>query len=1081
MERRSFIVTTKIHVPPRRPTIVRRPRLVDFLHAHIDRKLIVVAAPAGYGKTTLLVDFAHDTDAVVCWYSLDAYDQDPRVFLDHLIASIQERIPKAARRTQAALMNAPNLVAQPQLVAGLLANELTDIPDYLVIILDDFQEVADSETVREIFSLLLQYVGENVHFIVASRTVPRIPNISLLVARQEMVGLGVEMLRFTPEEIQALVRQNYGLEMPRERAEDLARHSDGWITGILLMAQSMGWRRLLEGAIALPAASRHVYDYLAEQVLDQQSPLLRDFLLYTSVLDEMTPERCNALLGIGNAGELLETLVRRNLFITELEPGKYAYHTLFRDFLRLRLRRFYPQKFRDLALRAAQLYEEQEEWERAVPVYLELGLHDRAAAALQQAELLLFEQGRWAAFLQWADALPPEVLARFPALLSSMGRIYAERGEPDKAEDLYRRALEIFERTGDVEQVVRVRLRMAILFFYTGRYQDTLYLVESALPLTPNIPEGPAKPALTGALIGLRGLVYGYQGKPEQAIPELQQALRLFRRADDPLGMANAAHSLGVCLNDLGRLKEAEANFKEAIRVWERLGFQSGLSLSMSQLARTYGRQGLLEEAWQMAQQAFRTAHENNLLRWEATALSVIGEVAWLRGDATDALRAYAEAVKKAEVSHYPFIKLYAQLHRLLVAWAVGDERQISMPTFDPGDYAGLPQSAYLDVLIAFVQGVYESLQGHLDRALEALTEVADRFRRLGYPYEAIRARLHAAYVAWRLGDLPQARSLVRAVVREAMALSREYTLLADVPFMPDFLRWAAQEADENGLLGRALALWEERRKQPPREKPPVTVTPSVPSLPATPSPVLAIYGFGPPRVEHQGQEVLADREIVKLLLFYLLTRYPHPVSRRDVAAAFWPRLSDQRANANLRITLLRLRRVLDAVETPSRQHLRARLPEGAWYDVWAFEDLLRRAEEASDPEAQCHLYEQALALYRGPFLATADGVWILPERERLAQKRVEALLKLAALRLRQRAFPEALEHYQVVLQDVPYHEEAWRGIMRCHALAGNRAAAIAAYRELVRLLREDLGVDPEPATQALYRAILDMQQPDLR
>ncbi|MFQ6016195.1 MAG: hypothetical protein ACE5NP_12235, partial [Anaerolineae bacterium] len=472
----SPVIATKILVPKRRLDLLHRPRLVDFIHEHIDRKLIVISAGAGYGKTSLLIDFAHDTDIPVCWYAIDRFDNDPHIFLEHLLATLQHRFPSFGKRFATALQNTGDVRPNLYSLVATLANEiLEEIPEYFAILLDDYHFIDQNETINDFIGYLLRYIDENCHIIISSRTLPPIPDQALLVARNEMVGLSTEELKFTPQEIQALVKQNYDLSLPDEKAEELARHSEGWITGILLTAHSM-WEELLEGVIEAPEASGRVYQYLAEQVFAQQPSEIRQFLLGSSVLAVMSPALCDQLLDIENSAQLLETLERKNLFITRLEDKEtwFTYHHLFRDFLRDRLQREDKERYEALHLEAARIHKDREEFDKAVECYLTLNLHQEAARTIELAERPTYDAGRLDTLAKWIDAIPADLLLSRPHLISLRGKIYSERGELSTALELYDQALSEFVKRDDGTQIARTLYRKATVLRFQGNYQESI-------------------------------------------------------------------------------------------------------------------------------------------------------------------------------------------------------------------------------------------------------------------------------------------------------------------------------------------------------------------------------------------------------------------------------------------------------------------------------------------------------------------------------------------------------------------------------------------------------------------------------
>jgi LuxR family maltose regulon positive regulatory protein len=333
------IMITKVSLPAWREEILSRKRLTSLFEELLDRKLIILSAPAGYGKTSLLLDVAHHHELPFCWYTLDALDQDINRFAAYFIASISRQFPTFGQQSMAVLEGMNQGSASLDQLGVMIVNEIYQtIREHFVIVLDDYQMVDQSPTINHFINRFIQNVDQNCHLAITSRSSLPLPDLSLMVGRSLVGGLGSPELAFRPDEIQALMLKNYQQVIPDAIAVELAQKTEGWITGLLLSAQTM-WQGMVNQLRLARVSGIDLSDYLMEQVLNQQSPIIRDFLLRTAFLDEFNAELCYALMGNPPAGStwqaIVELVVKHNLFVLPIgETGDwFHYHRLFSDFL----------------------------------------------------------------------------------------------------------------------------------------------------------------------------------------------------------------------------------------------------------------------------------------------------------------------------------------------------------------------------------------------------------------------------------------------------------------------------------------------------------------------------------------------------------------------------------------------------------------------------------------------------------------------------------------------------------------------------------------------------------------------------
>ncbi|MBA4384020.1 MAG: hypothetical protein C0410_04735, partial [Anaerolinea sp.] len=289
------VVRTKIIIPRRRTEILSRPRLLSILENVLDLKLLILAAPAGYGKTSLLIDFTYHTQLPVCWFAIDSLDADPQRFIAHFITAIANRFPTFGEASFSALsnLNQDSLNLDP-VISAIINDAYEHITEHFVFVLDDYHYVRDNKPIDEFINRITLEVSENCHLVIASRTLLTLPDLTLLVARSQVGGLSYEELAFLPEEIKQLFSVNYHQSITEKAATDMVEQTEGWITGLLLTAQ-LSPKETSNRLRLARVSGIGLYEYLAQQVLEQQSDEFRLFLKRTSLLEEFDAVLCNQI------------------------------------------------------------------------------------------------------------------------------------------------------------------------------------------------------------------------------------------------------------------------------------------------------------------------------------------------------------------------------------------------------------------------------------------------------------------------------------------------------------------------------------------------------------------------------------------------------------------------------------------------------------------------------------------------------------------------------------------------------------------------------------------------------------------
>jgi LuxR family maltose regulon positive regulatory protein len=415
---------------------VPRRRLLDRLDSADAPRLVLVAAPAGFGKTTLLAQWLTEWRATdearrrVAWLALDPGDADVRRFLGHLIAAVQTFAPDAGVAALAQLEAAA--APEPEAVVAGLVNDLDLLAGPTVLALDDYH-VIDDPGVHEAVRLLLEHLPPQITVAMTTRADPPLP-LPRLRARGELVEIRAGDLRFTPDEAAGFLNDVMGLGLPDDLVAALEARTEGWAAGLQLAALSARDRGDGEVAGFVEAFSgshRFVLDYLVEEVLDRQPDDVREFLLATAVLDQLHGDLCDALTGRADGAGVLESLERDNLFVIPLDDERrwYRYHHLFADVLQSRLTAQSPETVAGLHAAASRWYADQGLLGDAIRHALAGGDPERAADLIELAAPDLRRRRDSHALRAWLLALPEVVVRRRPLLAVQMVWLRLSEGD----------------------------------------------------------------------------------------------------------------------------------------------------------------------------------------------------------------------------------------------------------------------------------------------------------------------------------------------------------------------------------------------------------------------------------------------------------------------------------------------------------------------------------------------------------------------------------------------------------------------------------------------------------------------------
>ncbi|HKZ85008.1 MAG TPA: tetratricopeptide repeat protein [Anaerolineae bacterium] len=1061
------LIPTKITIPRRDSGVVRRPRLLEFLHENLERKLLLVTAPAGYGKTTLVIDFASEVELPVCWFTLDEGDRDPSTFLAHLVASIRQKFPNFGERSMS--MSQSGMMVARAAAGALVADMVSDVPEYFVLVLDDWHLVGEEAVIRELLDHLLHYLPEHAHIVVAGRTLPRGPLIRL-TAQGAVAGLGPGDLRFTPSEVREVLAQKYDLEITEEQAVKLADESEGWITGILLTSQAM-WKSLLAGLVHAVGAPGALYEYLAGDVFDQLSLPLRRFLLESAVPRQFTAELCDEVRGVPGSGVWIDQVEARNLFLTRVEVDGdtwFRYHHLFRDFLLARFKRDDPQALARLNLRSGEFFEARQEAEGAVEHYLAGGAPERAARVMDTHSRRLYMAGRTQTLLNWTALLPPQHHSRAPELVLFQGQTLTERGRPKEALTVLKEAEAVFQARGDEIGQVRAILPQGWAYYALGELRESLAVGQR---VRDRLDDARADHVVWRAqALRLLGLCHSGMGQLQTGEAFLSEALALYRssasRERRDFDLARATHDLALTLRSLGRLEEAAALEAESLVLWRRIGNPGPLALSLNSVGYDRYLAGDYDGALATYTEAIAKAEESGDVRTQALIMDGFAAVFRDRGEFQRAIDVYEDIFNMAsEIGDQSLVSLVldglGHAHRL----SEGLDRAVSL--FEQARSVALRGGIDSQAILSEASiGMARFEQGDVSPGIQRLEHAGRALRESGSHLDLARVLFWLARAYFETGRHAEARESLAEMLRLSGRLGYRPFSSAEGRRAEAFLQWAASLPDADSRL----RLWIEELRAAR-----AAVTPGAP-VEVVAAPRIEAQAFGAGQVVRAGRLLAASEwggsAAARELFFYLLEKSPQ--RKEEIGAVFWPDLSPARLTNAFHAVKYRIRRALDMefiIYEDDRYRLNPAIDYG--YDVAEFEQLLGSAARrpADDPRRYA-LLDKALALYTGDYLTGIYSEWALDKRRVLQAQFLDALNQLLPELLRREEYERAEELSRRGIDVDYFREELHRGLMWSLARTGRRAEAVAHYKTLAQLMRRELRVSPSQETRDLFLRI---------
>jgi ATP/maltotriose-dependent transcriptional regulator MalT/two-component SAPR family response regulator len=1061
---------TKIIPPRRRSELLTRKRLLDMLFEALDRRLTLISAPAGYGKTSLLIDLVDQSDLPCCWLALDELDREPQRFAAYFIAALAERFPGFGSRSNSVLEGMNSFEQEMERLLVTLVNELYEqVKEHFIFVLDDFHLLEGVSPISAFVNRFVQLVDENCHLVISSRMLAILNDLPLLVAREQVSGLGFADLAFRVEELQALVLQNNNTHITDDEATRLIDASEGWITGLQFSDSEV-----LRGGSKLSGNTSNLFEYFGHQVLDRQTPELRTFVLRTSLLDEFDAALCESVLSPLYADrqdwqQWIKAISQNNLFALPVgEGGRWLrYHHLFRDFIRGQFEFESPDEVAVILVRLQMAYESMGEWGKAHHICRQRKDLDALASLIERASLSMLQSAHLT-LESWLNELPPSMLRNRPGLLSIRGAIAYTKGDLQGGLNLLMQSEKIFREQGDTHGLIITLVRRGSAYRFLGDYEASLHDAEEVIALTESNDEWQM---LYADALRLKGLALYRLGKADQAVSYLERALDLCRVHD----VANVPLLLldtGMIYRAIGNFSEALRVYEQAMQIWRKEGNIYLQASLLNNLGVFHHSQGNYEKSALAFEEGLLCVQRVRDERLTALLSIGFGDLYAELEDFEMADQNYQNAAEILKKMDNRFLLHFLGISRATLALLQFDSILARNIIEEISDSILSGNSNFENGLLDLVYGRIYLMDGDVPQAVQMFLQAERRFDLEQRIAEKMTTHIWLAAARHYTGESDSALQNISGIVTSRSGIP--HAALIAVHQAKNWLN-GLQPIQTSGRGLRDLYTKAEKlgkiipsiRRQLRRQVQAIS----------TPTPRLVIEAFGQASVSVNGRPLtLSDwqTQAVRDLFFYFLSE-GRPLTKEQIGEALWQETSDP-AKLKLRFKneMYRLRRAVGQdVILFSDNYYSFNRELDYEYDVEAFDSFLERAKTSNDPLEKMSFYSRAIELVRGHYLNETYADWVIPDRERLRQAYLDALMDLAKLQISQAQPQSAVTTCQRAIESDPGNEAAYQVLMQAYSRLGDRSAVTRTYKECSAAMSRLYNLPLTKETEELYRRLM--------
>ncbi|MEO0225671.1 MAG: tetratricopeptide repeat protein [candidate division WOR-3 bacterium] len=1053
-----MILLTKLIPPKFKDDFLPRARLVSYIRKNLNRRFILICADAGYGKTTILSELLTNFPFPYFYYQIDEKDRDLAVFLNYLSSGISNINRDFTTRAVENYQQTRNLESS----ATILINDIVDkIGRPIYFIFDDYHHLAESREINQFMDFILCFGPEFLHFIISTRIRPPF-TLTKLIARQEFLEIDRRDMMFDRDEIEKLFKKIAGITLSGEEVNRLKEYSEGWITALRLVIQNLLTQNEKNTDTVLNNylhSGETIFNYFTKEILARQKPQIRDFLLRSSILDQMDQKNCHFLLGIKNPDAILTYLERNHLFVSYLDAGIYQYHRLFREFLKKQLTNQYgAQAVRHLHYRAGIYYEKKGDLIQAIEHFIAGEKYLNALNALRRFLNRLMAAGMFAMLYNWLERLPIRTLKDNPDLYLSKAKILRHWGRWDDALAILDEVYMCCKKGRNKKICVLTLNEMGMIYHYRGNVDRALRIEKQASRLAPKNDY-----LLLTKIYHSISVIFQAMGRLSLAEKYMIEAWRVAQKISDSQANIHIACGLAFIYSVRGEFQKAMEILSRIIKEYENEGpvlpWMGNVYGNATAIALDLGR---LDEARIYLERAEEICRKFNDRRSLTYLLGTRGQFYLSKGDYKQAISYYERAIEANRSLKERRIDFAARIDLASTYLALGDRVRANKFYEQAKLFVNL-KTDNIDLLnLTIIKGQIEESNQNLTGAIVSYRKALKIARFLKVPYFEFRSLFYLSRALIKRNDRSRARRLVNECLDIAESKSYDFLLMKEYKNDATFLEFAYNQKINFNYVESLIKEVEGVDFSTKRDG-------------------LVIKFFGGLEIfKTNGKKLVVNwpTQKTKSLFCYFVLHPGKRFTKEQLTEIFWPGWYKNKGEQNLYTNISFIRKIFQQILgfkiiNHSREFYYLNPAFKYASDFEKFEQIMKKAKGETESEYRIEYYLQGLDLRQEEFLPEIYDPWCETIRNYIKQEYNEGLNNLGRIFFEKKDYKRSCEYFERSLKIDPFNEEIHCYVMKCYKALGLDKKMIDHYKQLLLIFEKELGRAPGAEIIRVYNELI--------